>query len=62
MASEIEKLLEANLFSCPYLHTCILPKHQFCIMPDCKICSEYISILKSERILLKAKLLIVDLS
>ena len=46
MTSEIKNLPELSLFSCPFYNTCVLPKNQFCRLPECKICIEYIAILK----------------
>jgi len=46
MTSEIINFPEAGLFSCPYDNICVLPKNQFCKLLECKICPEYITILK----------------
>ena len=43
MSSESEFSPESDLFSCPFMMQCNLPKHHFiCSLPGFKTCSEYI--------------------
>lgn len=46
MTSEIKFHPESELFGCPFTHKCVLPKKEFCKFPECKLCTEYVSILK----------------
>ena len=42
MTSEIKDFFETDLSSCPCYNACKLPKNQFCKIPECNICTEYI--------------------
>ncbi len=44
MSSEVKFGPEADLFACPFIRMCILPKNEFCRINECKICPEYTSI------------------
>ncbi len=47
MISELNIDLERAILSCPFLHTCNLPKiESLCNFPECKICPDYDSKLK----------------
>ena len=42
MTSEIRNYPENDLFSCPFIHLCVLPKNEHCHVSRCKVCSEFI--------------------
>jgi len=47
MISELNFDLESAILSCPFLHTCNLPKiENLCNFPEYKICPDYDSKLK----------------
>lgn len=41
MTSEIDNLLDNDLYSCPFIHLCILPKNEHCHISRYKVCTEY---------------------
>ncbi|MHA2392554.1 MAG: hypothetical protein ACXAEX_11480 [Promethearchaeota archaeon] len=44
MGIETDIIPELSLLACPFADICILPKYEFiCKIPECKICSDYIS-------------------
>ncbi|MFW9939426.1 MAG: hypothetical protein ACFFFT_00200 [Candidatus Thorarchaeota archaeon] len=49
MGVESDNVLEGDLFTCPFITKCELPKHYLiCNISGCKTCSEYI--LKSNKL------------
>ncbi|MFX1480388.1 MAG: hypothetical protein ACFFCI_20010 [Promethearchaeota archaeon] len=44
MNEKTKSFLEIELVSCPFIKICIIPKNEFCELPMCKLCSEYVLI------------------
>lgn len=44
MEIESDIIPKLGLLACPFTNICVLPKNEFvCKIPECKICSDYIS-------------------
>ena len=49
MTSGAKFIPEIDLFACPFIHMCTLPKNEFCRINKCKICPEYTTIGKKTK-------------